>query len=184
VEPEVARSAPDLPRLLQSSTGSLRNLDPEVGGLLLHDLSLLEVVRLSAVAVLPLTVDVDTVEGLAPDATAIEFLAQRLRLSAVITRRPALAAQARALGCAALLHVHGLDSTGWERAMAGHPGPPVGTAVSPGLILPHLTAPQRRSLPRPLLAYGLVRRQEEREAAFAAGADAVVLWTDGGRATA
>jgi glycerol-3-phosphate responsive antiterminator len=179
VESLTAPSVVELPRRLLSSTGSLRNPDPEVGGILLHDLSVLEVVRLSAVTVLPLAVDVDTVEGLAADATAIEFLARRLRLPIAITRRPALAAQARELGCLALLHVHGLDSAGWEQAMAGHPGPPVGTAVSPGLILAHLAAPQRLSLPRPLLAYGLVRRQEEQEAAFAAGADAVVVWSDG-----
>lgn len=166
-----------LPRLLLAATGSPRLAGPEIGGVLVHDLSLLDVVRLSAATALPLAVDVDTVEGLAPDAAAIAFLAHRLRLPIVITRRPALAARAGELGCLALLHVHCLDSTGWERAMAAHPGPPVGTAVSPGLILSHLDARERAALPRPVLAYGLVRRREEREAAFAAGADGLVVWS-------
>jgi glycerol-3-phosphate responsive antiterminator len=164
-----------LPRLLLASTGAHRRPDPEIGGVLLHDVGLLEVVRLSAAGPLPLAVDVDTVEGLAPDETAVAFLVERLRLPILVTRRPALAARARALGCLALLHVHGLDSTGWERAMAAHPGPPVGTAVSPGLILPHLDERQRAALPRPVLAYGLIRRPAERDAVFAAGADSLVV---------
>lgn len=164
-----------LPRLLLASNGQNRRADPGIGGMLLHDVSLLEIVRLSAANPLPLAVDVDTVEGLAADETAIAFLVERLRLPILVTRRPALAARAQALGCLALLHVHGLDSTGWDRAMAAHPGPPVGTAVSPGLILAHLDARQRRSLPRPVLAYGLIRRSEERDAAFAAGADSLVV---------
>lgn len=170
---------PALPRLLLAATGIPRRCPPEIGGLLVHDLSLLDIVRLSAAAGLPLAVDVDTVEGLAPDAAAVSFLARRLRLSIVITRRPALAARAGQLGCLALLHVHCLDSTGWERAMAGHPGPPVGTAISPGLVLAHLDARERRFLPRPVLAYGLVRRPSERDAAFTAGADGLVVWPEG-----
>jgi len=165
----------ELPRLLLASNGARSRPEAEIGGVLLHDIGLLDVVRLSAAGTLPLAVDADTIEGLAPDETAIAFLVERLRLPIVITRRPALAARAGALGCLALLHVHGLDSTGWERAMAAHPGPPVGTAVSPGLILAHLDAGQRRSLPGPVLAYGLIRRSTERDAAFAAGADSVVV---------
>ncbi|HXM57140.1 MAG TPA: glycerol-3-phosphate responsive antiterminator [Candidatus Dormibacteraeota bacterium] len=164
-----------LPRLLQAASRAPRRADPDVGGVLVHDVSVQELVRMSAANQLPLAVDLDTVEGLAADATAVAFLAVRLRLPILITRRPALAARARELGCLALLHAHCLDSTGWERAMAAHPGPPVGTAVSPGLVLPHLDPFQLRSLPRPVLAYGLLRRVAEREAAFAAGADSAVV---------
>jgi glycerol-3-phosphate responsive antiterminator len=177
VEPTHALTVPELPRLLLAATGSSRRPGPDISGVLVHDVSLIEVVRLSAATVLPLALDVDTVEGLAPDAAAVAFLAHRLRLPILITRRPALAARAGELGCLALLHVHCLDSTGWERAMAVHPGPPVGTAVSPGLILSHLDPLQRGALPRPVLAYGLVRRPEERDAAFAAGADGLVVWS-------
>lgn len=142
---------------------------------LLRDLSLDDLVHASAVATAPLAVDADTVHGLAADPAAIAFLAERLNVAIVVTRRPALAALACELGCRSLLHVHCLDSTGLERALACHPGRPVGTAVSPGLILPHLSAAERASLPRPVLAYGLLRGGEDRDAALAAGADAVVV---------
>jgi glycerol uptake operon antiterminator len=148
---------------------------PPGTGLLLHDLNLLDLVRLSARPGPPLVVDVDSVEGLAADEAAVEFLAARLGVAVVITRRPGLAARASEHGCLALLHVHCLDSTGLDRALATHPGPPVGTALSPGLMLAHLAPEERRLLPPPVLAYGLVRRPEERDAALAAGAASVVV---------
>jgi glycerol uptake operon antiterminator len=162
-----------LPRVLYS----VRDRLPPRGdgeGVLFHDLSLTDLIRLSSSAGRPAVVDVDSVEGLSPDAAALSFVADRLGIRTVITRRPALALRAAGLGCLALLHVHCLDSTGFERALEGHPGEPVGTALSPGVVLEHLAPGQRRSLPLPVVAYGLVRRREDIEAALAAGADAVM----------
>jgi len=168
-------SPPGLPALLVDAGHLTVHAVPAGAGLLLHDLNLLDLVRLSARPGGPLVVDVDSVEGLAADEAAIEFLAVRLGVTVVITRRPGLAARAPEHGCLALLHVHCLDSTGLDRALASHPGAPVGTALSPGLILAHLTRDERRQLPPPVLAYGLVRRPEERDAALAAGAASVVV---------
>jgi glycerol-3-phosphate responsive antiterminator len=165
----------ELPPLLLSSHDPAIARAPRAAGLLLEHLGLLDLVRLSARPVLPLAVDVDSVEGLGADEAAIEFVAVRLGIGIVITKRPGLAAHAAGLGCTALLHVHGLDSTGLDRALAAHPGRPVGTAVSPGLVLAHLPDLQRLGLPPPVLAYGLVRRDEERREALAAGAACVVM---------
>ncbi|TMC05771.1 MAG: glycerol-3-phosphate responsive antiterminator [Chloroflexi bacterium] len=148
---------------------------PAGAGLLIHDQSLIDLVRISAQRDVPLAVDLDTVEGLAPDEAAIAFLAERLGVAIIITRRPALAALAPRFACRSLLHVHCLDSTGLERALAAHPGDPVGTALSPGLMLAQLSAAERRRLPAPVVAYGLVRGPEERDAALAAGAAGVVV---------
>jgi glycerol-3-phosphate responsive antiterminator len=172
---EPAGPAPGLPRVLLSGHDHAGQASPAGAGLLVHDVNLVELVRISAHTVLPLAVDLDTVEGLAADETAVEFLRRRLGVAIVITKRAHLAARAPELGCLGLLHVHCLDSTGLERAMNTHPGAPVGTAVSPGLILTDLTHVQRRQLPRPLLAYGLLRGTEELDAALAAGADGVVV---------
>jgi glycerol uptake operon antiterminator len=171
----VSGRPPDLPRLLLAGDERVVLQSPGGVGLLLHDLDLLELVRISARPALPLAVDLDTVEGMAPDEVALEFLVQRLHVAIVITKRPHLAVRALALGCLPLLHVHCLDSTGLERALTAHPGSPVGTAVSPGLILAQLAERQHRQLPRPLLAYGLLRSREESAAALAAGADGVVV---------
>jgi glycerol-3-phosphate responsive antiterminator len=171
VEPAVVR----LPRLLLAVRDHPRRNLPPGAGLLLHDLGLLDLIRLSANVTAPLAVDVDTVEGLAPDRAAISFLAERSRVRIVISKRPSLAEQALAYGCLPLLHVHCLDSTGLDRALGTHPGRSVGTAISPGLLLAHLTPRERELLPRPVVAYGLLRTQEEAHSALAAGADAVVM---------
>jgi glycerol uptake operon antiterminator len=171
----VVVTPPGLPALLVSTTHHGARAVPSGAGLLVHDLNLLELVRLSARPGEPLAVDVDAIEGLAADEAAVEFLAARLGVTVVITRRPGLAARAPAFGCLALMHVNCLDSTGLDRALAAHPGAPVGTAVSPGLILAHLAPAQRLRLPPPVLAYGLVRRPEELDAALAAGAASVVV---------
>ncbi len=162
-----------LPRVLLSARDRL----PPAGdgdGVLFHDLGLTELIRLSAAAGRPAAVDMDTVEGLSPDAAAVTFVAERLGIRAMITRRPALALHAVKLGCLVLLHVHCLDSTGFQRALESHPGQPVGTALSPGVVLEHLAPELRGKLPKPVLAYGLVRRPEDLDAALAAGASAVM----------
>jgi glycerol-3-phosphate responsive antiterminator len=162
-----------LPRVLLSVRDRLPpTVDGE--GVLFHDLGLTDLIRLSAAAGRPAAVDMDTVEGLSPDAAAVTFVAERLGIKTMITRRPAMALHAVKLGCLALLHVHCLDSTGFERALESHPGRPVGTALSPGVVLEHLALDQRARLPEPVLAYGLVRRREDRDAALAAGAAAVM----------
>jgi glycerol-3-phosphate responsive antiterminator len=165
---------PALPRVFLSVRDHLPRPPSEDEGLLFHDLSLTELIHLSANAERPVAVDVDSVEGLASDSAALTFLAERLGIRMVITRRPALTLRAVELGCLPLLRIHCLDSTGLERALDGHPGTPVGTAISPGLILAHIAERQRRMLPPPVLAYGLMRRDEEFEAAWTAGAASVV----------
>jgi len=171
----VSTSAPNLVRIWVPVRDRLPRSRGEGQGVLFHDLSLTELIRLCAACPSPLAVEVDAVEGLEPDAAAVAFLASRLGIRILITRRPALALSALELGCLPLLRVFCLDSTGFERALRGHPGEPVGTAVSPGLILAHLAPEARRALPRPVLAYGLLRRPTEVTAALAAAADAVVV---------
>jgi glycerol-3-phosphate responsive antiterminator len=170
----MSAALPELPRVLLPVRGRLTRLPGPDEGLLFHDLALADLIRLSSTLERPQAVDVDTVEGLAADAAGLAFVAGRLGIGTVITRRPALARRAVGLGCRALLRVHCLDSTGFERALDGHPGPPAGTAVSPGLVLAHLPPEQRRRLPQPVLAYGLLRRPRELAAAMEAGAAAVV----------
>jgi glycerol-3-phosphate responsive antiterminator len=154
------------------------HLPPRLGpdeGVLLHSTSLSDLIRLAAAARCPLALDLDSIEGLDPSAAAITFAVERLGIQVLLSRRSALMAWARHQGCLPLLRVSCLDSTGFERALAGHPGPSVGTAVSPGLVIAHLPPDQRARLPRPLLAYGMIRRPEEAAAARRAGANSIVI---------
>jgi glycerol-3-phosphate responsive antiterminator len=144
-------------------------------GVLFHSTTLSDLIRLAAGARCPLALDLDSIEGLEPSGAAITFAVERLGIHVLLSRRPALMAWARQAGCLPLLWISCLDSTGFERALTAHPGPPVGTAISPGLVLAHLPVAQRSRLPHPLLAHGLVRRQQDVAAARAAGADSVVI---------
>ncbi len=150
---------------------------PEPGpglGILIRDVTLETLTELCAAPPLPLTVDVDQVEGLGSDLAAARFLAGRLGVRSAISRRPGRAALLAEAGILALLRIGALDSTGIERALATSPTG-VGTAISPGVALPHLEAGLRSRLPRPLLAYGLIRTRAEVAACFASGADSVAI---------
>lgn len=168
------RPAPPLPRVLLAARARPTAAPRSGEGLLLHDLGLGDLIWVAAGAAEPLAVDLDSVEGLEPDEAALRFLSERLGVAIVITKRPALARHALELGCVSLLRIYCLDSTGLERALEAHPGEPVGTAISPGLMVRHLPPAQLRLLPRPLLAWGLLRTDREVKAALAAGADTAV----------
>lgn len=147
---------------------------PPGTGLIAARLDLEHLLQSVAGTTLPVAVDLDEVDGLAADERAVAFLSRRLGVHAIVTRHGPAAAAAAELGMVAFLRVHALDSTGLERSLAGHPGAGVGTAVAPGLVLPYLAPTQLAALPRPLLAYGLVRTAAEVDACRRAGAQSVV----------
>jgi glycerol-3-phosphate responsive antiterminator len=123
----------------------------------------------------PIVVDVDDVAGLAPDRAAVRFLTRRLGVAGVVTRHALAAVAAAEHGIHVFFRVSALDSTGLERALAAHPrAGGLGTAVSPGLVLPHLAPDQREALPGPILAYGLISTVEDAAACLQAGAACVV----------
>jgi len=143
-------------------------------GLLLHHLDLDLLIRIVGQTGDLLVVDLDSVGGLSPDRRAATFLVGRLGVGAIVTRHAPAAGAAAAVGGLALFRIFAFDSTGLERSLAAHPrSPGVGTVISPGLVLPYLSARDRAVLPRPVVGYGLVRREEEVEACRRAGADSV-----------
>lgn len=151
---------------------------PRGAALLAWRIDLDQLVRAATNPPAPMLVDLDEVYGLAPDRRAVTFVLGRLGVAGIITRHLPAAKAAVDAGALTFLKVSALDSTGLERALAVHPRPPgLGTAISPGLVLPYLSKAQRDDLPRPLLAYGLVRTEDEAAVCARAGADAVLLRT-------
>lgn len=152
-----------LPLILAACDGRT-DWDPPSGldaGLLLRDTDLDVLIHRSMGSLRPVAVDMDTIAGLGADESAVAFVVRKLGIGIVLTRRPQLAACAAALGGLGLLQVMAFDSTGLLRSLASHPRTPrVGTAVSPGLVLPHLHREEIAQLPRPILAYGLIESPE------------------------
>ena len=148
-----------LPRVLVATDGREQPAPGPGIGLLLRDLDLPALVTVASTlaGVSTLVVDLDSVEGLNADASAAAVAIRELGIDAVMTRRPAAAARAAELGALGLVRVFAFDSTGLGRTLETHPAAPgVGTAVSPGPVLGHLSPDDLVRLPRPLLAYGLI----------------------------
>lgn len=126
-------------------------------GFLLRDADLAAVVREASASDSVLAIDIDTIAGLGADEAAVEFVLERLGINIVLTRRPQLAACVAARGGLGLVQLLAFDSTGLRRTLEAHPRQPgVGTVVSPGLVIGHLRPAELDSLPRPILAYGLI----------------------------
>ena len=126
-------------------------------GILLRDLDLMTLVGVAEAWPEVIAVDLDNVDGLSADDAGARFVMGRLGIRIVMTRRPALAALVAEAGCLGLVHVFAFDSTGLRRALESHPTRNrVGTVISPGPVLSHLTADDLEHLPRPIVAYGLI----------------------------
>jgi glycerol-3-phosphate responsive antiterminator len=148
-----------VPRIFVASNGKTP-LDLEEAlacAVLLRDLDLETLIQVAESARPPLALDIDSVEGLNADAIGVRFVVAGLGISVVFTRRPAIALRVAELGALGLLRVLAFDSTGLERSIEGHASlPGVGTAISPGPVVAHLSMEDIARLPRPLVAYGLI----------------------------
>jgi glycerol-3-phosphate responsive antiterminator len=169
-----------LPRILVGTDGKTPlDLDEALAAaVLLRDLDLATLVQAAESVQPPLAVDIDSVDGLSADAAGAAFVVTRLGIRIVLTRRPAIVSRVAELGGLGLLRVLAFDSTGLARSIEGHVSlPGVGTAISPGPVLAHLSIEDVARLPRPLVAYGLIATAAIARSLLAR-ADSVVLAPD------
>ncbi|MGH7903369.1 MAG: glycerol-3-phosphate responsive antiterminator [Candidatus Dormibacteraceae bacterium] len=168
-----------LPRLLLVTSGSGPASGWEIAvRTLLRGTSLQALVAVAASEVPPLAIDLDSIAGLAADEAAAEFVVGTLGVRVVMTRRAALAPVISGAGGLCLVRVNALDSTGMARTLTVPPAVQAGTAVSPGLAVPHLPRAERDRLGRPLVAYGLIRTPEEAETVFDSGVTTIAARPD------
>jgi glycerol-3-phosphate responsive antiterminator len=168
---------PGLPSILIASDGHHAvHAPPGVDcGVLVRDTDLATLVHRAASDCAPQAVDIDSIAGLGSDGYAVDFITGRLAIPIVLTRRPQLAARAVERGAVGLLHVFAYDSTGLRRSLEGHPRTEgIGSVVTPGLVILHLRDDELASMPRPILAYGLIDDVEDARACLAV-ADAIVV---------
>jgi glycerol-3-phosphate responsive antiterminator len=166
-----------LPSVLVASDGRhLLHLPEGMGaGILVRDTDLATLVHAAGSVAPPDAVDLDSVAGLGSDDAAIDYVTGRLGIRIVLTRRPQLAARAAGRGHLGLVHVFAYDSTGMSRSLEGHPGTRnVGSVLSPGLVIAHLSDSELQAIPRPLLAYGLIDDVDDARTCLAL-ADAIAL---------
>jgi glycerol-3-phosphate responsive antiterminator len=151
-------------------------------GILLRDLDLMTLIGVAEAGSEAVAVDLDSVDGLSADEAGARFVMGRLGVRVVMTHRPALAALVAEAGGLSLVHVFAFDSTGLTKALENHPARRgVGTAISPGPVLSHLTAADLERLPRPIVAYGLIE-SPGRARQLLTIADSVVVGADSAEA--
>ena len=119
-------------------------------------------------------VNLDAVEGLAPDSAALAFLATDLGLSGVLSVKPHLLKDASRFRLRTVQRIHALDSTGLETGLNSIVSPPpYAIAVAPAVAVPQVMSTIRGTTRTPVWGTGFITSIEQANEVLAAGADVV-----------
>lgn len=119
-------------------------------------------------------VNLDAVEGLAPDSAALAFLATDLGFSGVLSVKPHLLKDASRFRLRTVQRIHALDSTGLETGLNSIVAPPpYAIAVAPAVAIPQVMPAIRATTRTPVWGTGFIASVEQANAVLAAGADVV-----------
>lgn len=119
-------------------------------------------------------VNLDGVEGLAPDTAALAFVATDLGVSGVISVKPHLLRDASRFRLRTIQRIHALDSTGLETGLRTLASPaPQALAIAPALAIPHVVTALRAVTSVPLWGTGYVTTSGQARNVLAAGAEVV-----------
>ena len=119
-------------------------------------------------------VNLDAVEGLAPDSAALAFLATDLGFSGVLSVKPHLLKDASRFRLRTVQRIHALDSTGLETGLNSIVSPPpYAIAVAPAVAVPQVMPAIRAATSTPIWGTGFVTTAEQAKEVLAAGADVV-----------
>lgn len=119
-------------------------------------------------------VNLDGVEGIAPDSAALAFLATDLGFSGVMSVRPHLLADASRFRLRTVQRIHAIDSTGLETGLGSIVAPgPYALAIAPGVALPLVIGAIRAVSAAPVWGTGYITSVEQADAVLAAGANVV-----------
>jgi glycerol uptake operon antiterminator len=119
-------------------------------------------------------VNLDAVEGLAPDSAALAFLATDLGFSGVLSVKPHLLRDASRFRLRTVQRIHALDSTGLETGLNSIVSPPpYAIAVAPAVAVPQVMQAVRAASGAPVWGTGFITSVEQADEVLAAGADVV-----------
>jgi glycerol uptake operon antiterminator len=119
-------------------------------------------------------VNLDAVEGLAPDSAALAFLATDLGLSGVLSVKPHLLRDASRFRLRTVQRIHALDSTGLETGLNSIVSPPpYAVAIAPAVAIPQVMPTIRATTTTPIWGTGFITSAQQANEVLAAGADVV-----------
>lgn len=119
-------------------------------------------------------VNLDAVEGLAPDSAALAFLATDLGVSGVLSVKPHLLRDASRFRLRTVQRIHALDSTGLQTGLNSMLSPaPYAIAIAPAVAIPQVMPTLRATSSTPIWGTGFITSSEQANQVLAAGADVV-----------
>ena len=119
-------------------------------------------------------VNLDAVEGLAPDSAALAFLATDLGFSGVLSVKPHLLKDASRFRLRTVQRIHALDSTGLETGLHSLVSPaPYAIAIAPAVAVPQVMTTIRAATSTPVWGTGFVTSAEQAGEVLSAGATVV-----------
>lgn len=129
-------------------------------------------------------VNLDAVEGLAPDSAALAFLATDLGFSGVMSVKSHLLRDASRFRLRTVQRIHAIDSTGLETGLSGIVSPsPYAIAIAPGVAVPQVMRAIRAITSVPVWGTGFITSLDQANEVLAAGAAVVTsarveVWRD------
>lgn len=119
-------------------------------------------------------VNLDGVEGLAPDSAALAFIATDLSFSGVLSVKPHLLRDARRFRLRTIQRIHALDSTGLETGLKSLLEPaPYAIAIAPAVAIPQVMSTVRGATSAAIWGTGFVSTLEQVETLLEAGASVI-----------
>ena len=129
-------------------------------------------------------VNLDAVEGLAPDSAALAFLASDLGFSGVGAVKSHALRDASRFRLRMIQRIHAIDSTGLQTGLSSIVSPsPYAIAIAPAVAIPQVMPAVRSITNAPVWGTGFITSVEQANAILAAGAQVVCssrpdVWRD------
>ena len=119
-------------------------------------------------------VNLDAVEGLAPDSAALNFLATDLGFSGVISVKPHALRDASRFRLRTIQRIHAIDSTGLETGLSSLVSPaPYAIAIAPAVAVPQVISTIRATTGTPVWGTGFITSIAQGREVLAAGASVI-----------
>lgn len=119
-------------------------------------------------------VNLDAVEGLAPDSAALAFLATDLGFAGVVSVKPHALRDASRFRLRVVQRIHAIDSTGLSTGLSSIVTPaPYAIAIAPAVAVPLVMTSIRLVSDAPVWGTGFVASSEQANEILAAGAAVV-----------
>ena len=121
-------------------------------------------------------VNMDHIDGIAPDSAGLRYLATQLHIKGVVSSHGKILAQAKNFDLQTVQRIFAVDSTGLEVALESVDTHCVDLLdISPGLVTTYIAAHTMALLPLPFIASGLIHTPQQVRAVLQTGALGVAV---------